>query len=217
MSSFITLEQIKAARSLLNWTQSDLANASGISKPALANFERGIAKPRTETINALQRSLEEAGIEFTDGPGVKVRKNVIEVKILSGEGLKALWSDVYNSLNVGEERLISGVEEEKFVQVVGGEFFDKMMKKFKKKGIVSRTLLLNGDADFRDSSAEYRWVEAAHFSDVPFYVYGNKCAIVVWRPEMQIILIEDKAVANAYRKQFEGIWDIAKIPPKAKK
>lgn len=217
MSSFITLEQIKAARSLLNWTQGDLAKKSGISKPALANFERGIAKPRTETINSLQKALEEDGIEFTDGPGVKIKKNVLEVKVLSGESLKTLWSDVYNTLNAGEERFISGIKEEKFVQAAGGEFFDKMMKKLKKKGVKGKTLLLNGDTDFRDPTAEYRWVDKAHFSDVAFYVYGNKSAIIVWKPEMQIILIENKAVVDAYKKQFDGLWDSAMIPPKASK
>ena len=91
------------------------------------------------------------------------------------------------------------------------------MKKFKKKGISARTLLLNGDNNLKDPTANYRWVDDAHFSDVPFYVYGNKCAIIVWKPEMQIILIENKAVADAYKKQFEGLWKGAKTPTKAKK
>lgn len=212
--TFITLEQIKAARSLLNWTQGDLANASGISKPALANFERGIAKPRTETVTALQRALEEAGVEFIEGPGVKLRKNVLEVKILSGEGLKVLWNDVYNTLNPGDERLIGGVNEEKFLNAVGDDAFDKMMKKFKRKNIKGRTLVLEGDNNFRNPSSQYRWVDESHFTDVTYYVYANKCAIMIWEPEYQIILIENKAMADAYKKQFNKIWENAIVPPK---
>jgi len=213
MTSIITLEQIKAARSLLNWTQQDLASAASISKPALANFERGIVKPRSETINSLQKALEEAGIEFIEGPGVKMRKNILEVKVLSGESIKILWNDIYHTLKSGEKRLVRGLDEERLAKIMGSSY-DQMMKKFKKKNLKGRVLLLKNDRNFRDPSSEYRWINDSHFIDVPIYIYANKCAMIIWEPEPQVILIENKALANAYSQHFNKVWNKAIIPPK---
>ena len=46
----ITFQQVKAARALLGWKQSDLAKASGMSLPAIARLEQGGSSPRFDTI-----------------------------------------------------------------------------------------------------------------------------------------------------------------------
>jgi predicted transcriptional regulator len=72
----LTSEHLRAARALLRWEQTELANRSGVSKPTIARLE---AKPGTisahgPTIAALRSALEQAGIEFlNDGrPGVRL-------------------------------------------------------------------------------------------------------------------------------------------------
>jgi predicted transcriptional regulator len=64
--------QIKAARALVGWKQSDLAKSAGISLTALNNIERGEVDPRSSTLAAIQRALEAAGVEFIPG-GVRLR------------------------------------------------------------------------------------------------------------------------------------------------
>jgi transcriptional regulator with XRE-family HTH domain len=74
----LTPAQIRAARSMLNWKQADLAKKAGLSLTGLNNIERGAADPRASTLVAIQRALEAAGIEFISenggGPGVRLRK-----------------------------------------------------------------------------------------------------------------------------------------------
>jgi len=82
----MTPAQCRAARALLDWTQQKLANAAGIAVSTVAGFERSlrVMGPETnkatthEKIQAIQRALESAGIEFIDengsGAGVKFRK-----------------------------------------------------------------------------------------------------------------------------------------------
>ena len=41
--------------------------------PLVCCIERGLTDPKSSTLAAIQRALEEAGIEFTNGPGVKMR------------------------------------------------------------------------------------------------------------------------------------------------
>jgi transcriptional regulator with XRE-family HTH domain len=77
----ISIRQIKAARSLLGWSQDDLAEKSGVSKPTIGRLESQDGEAvggRQETGTALVTALEKAGIEFIaengGGAGVRMRK-----------------------------------------------------------------------------------------------------------------------------------------------
>lgn len=67
----ITPAQIRAARGLLGWKQTDLASASDVSEASIKNIERGLASPKPRTLAALETSLRAAGVSFVDG-GVKM-------------------------------------------------------------------------------------------------------------------------------------------------
>ncbi|MCJ2012693.1 helix-turn-helix domain-containing protein [Methylobacterium sp. J-076] len=70
--------QLRAARALLGWSQERLAEASGVSIPTIKRLEpgEGLVQTRVDTLDKLRRSLEAAGVEFTNGgePGVKLRR-----------------------------------------------------------------------------------------------------------------------------------------------
>jgi predicted transcriptional regulator len=61
---------------MLGLTQADLAAKAGISKTALIAIETGTSDPKASTLSAIQKALEAAGVEFTNGdqPGVRLRK-----------------------------------------------------------------------------------------------------------------------------------------------
>jgi transcriptional regulator with XRE-family HTH domain len=63
------------ARSALGLGVRELAAAAKVSVDTVARFERGDAL-KERTIEALQRALEAAGVEFTNGdqPGVRLTK-----------------------------------------------------------------------------------------------------------------------------------------------
>ena len=61
----ITPAQVRAARALLDWSQTELARHSGVSVAALRNFERGHSKSMISVNrNAIAQALREAGVEF---------------------------------------------------------------------------------------------------------------------------------------------------------
>jgi transcriptional regulator with XRE-family HTH domain len=70
-----TLLQCRMARAALGWGVRELAAAAKVSTDTVARFERG-DELKERTIDALQRALEAAGIEFTNGdqPGVRLTK-----------------------------------------------------------------------------------------------------------------------------------------------
>lgn len=76
----VSIEQVKAARALVRWSQADLAVASGVSLPTIKRLEAasGNIGGRSATVVAIREALEGAGIQFIfengGGPGVRLRK-----------------------------------------------------------------------------------------------------------------------------------------------
>ena len=75
--SMITSRQIRAARALLGWSQQQLADKAIVSLNAVARLEKGIVDSRISTVQAVQKALVKAGIEFLDadqkGEGVRLK------------------------------------------------------------------------------------------------------------------------------------------------
>ncbi|MBV1865825.1 MAG: helix-turn-helix domain-containing protein [Rhodobacteraceae bacterium] len=73
----VSIEQVKAARALLRWSQIDLAKSSNISIPTIKRLEAGTGEigGRLETAIAIRMALETAGVEFIaeNGGGAGVR------------------------------------------------------------------------------------------------------------------------------------------------
>lgn len=76
----ITPEQSRAARGLLNWSQTQLGQAANLSESTIRDFEKGRRIPSTNNLAAVQRALESVGITFltggdaATGPGVSLRR-----------------------------------------------------------------------------------------------------------------------------------------------
>lgn len=71
----ITGRQLAAARSLLDWSQGQLALAADVDKQTIQNWESGRHLPREDTINRVRKAIEDRGVEFTNGgqPGVRYK------------------------------------------------------------------------------------------------------------------------------------------------
>lgn len=80
----ILSEQIKAARSLLDWDQKELATRAEVGITTVKRLEArpGVIGGTMDTVGRLKNALEAAGIEFIggpgDGPGVRLWKKVTE-------------------------------------------------------------------------------------------------------------------------------------------
>jgi transcriptional regulator with XRE-family HTH domain len=64
--------QCRAARALLDWTQADLVEHSGVAQKTVADFERGLTKLHRRTLTAIVSAFENAGIEFINR-GVRLK------------------------------------------------------------------------------------------------------------------------------------------------
>lgn len=57
-------EQSRAARGWLDWSQDDLAQRANVSNSTVRDFEKGRRTPIGNNLQAIERALTEAGIQF---------------------------------------------------------------------------------------------------------------------------------------------------------
>jgi transcriptional regulator with XRE-family HTH domain len=72
-----SIAQIRAARGLLGWSQTELAQAAKLSEPTVKRFETAQTNVSDAAVAKMVVALEAAGVVFRDngdGPGVHLRK-----------------------------------------------------------------------------------------------------------------------------------------------
>lgn len=142
----------------------------------------------------------------------KAKKQETSVEVYKGKSIvRVVYSDVRNEVEKKPgEILISGVDERKF------EDEDKIaleqhLKKLHKMKCKERILVKEGDTHFmKGPQSVYKWISREFFSPIPVYVYGNKLTTIIWGKPNHAIIIENSDIADAYRKQFNLLWKIAK-------
>ena len=108
--------------------------------------------------------------------------------------------------------LISGVDERKFIEE-DKIALEQHLLRLRKLGCKERVLIKEGDTYFvKGPQTEYRWIEEKSFNPTPIYVYNDKLTTIIWGNPNYAIIIENKNLADAYRKQFNLLWKIAKNP-----
>lgn len=204
----ISAQQIKAARAMLDWTQKDLARLSGISLPTIATIETATANPRAETLTVLRATFENHEIDFLDDPGVRIRREPFGVKVLTGrEGIFKVWKDIEETYVAGGELLLAYLNDREWQPLVEKEL-EPMLQRRKKLSITVRVLVREREDVFHPQFNNCRIIPPSAFAQVPYYVYGNKVAVMKIINPVRIILIENPLVADSFRQQFNFQWEM---------
>jgi hypothetical protein len=214
--------QIRAALAILKWENDELAAAADIGTATAFNVKMGNNQPQPRIRAKIRKALEDQGIEFTDFDGVRRRPEGIDV--LNGpEGLSKFLDGVYEHLKEhGGNVMVTGVLDEQWTKYGGDHILNVHVPRMVKlcserKDIEVLSLCPEGSHKFDyDSYTKYRTQPKQLFDSVPFYVYGDNLAIIIFQaePPPKIIFIRSSVVAQAYRNQFSQLWGLAKEMPK---
>ena len=75
----LSAAQSRAARGLLDWSQTELASRSNLSESTIRDFEKGRRVPSPNNLAAVARAIEAAGLEFIPenggGAGIRFRES----------------------------------------------------------------------------------------------------------------------------------------------
>ena len=203
----ITADQIRAARALKNWSQTDLAERTGLAVPTIANIELGKQMPGKNTIDKIIDAFSIGGIRFTKN-GVEFDKNEI-VSIVGLGKFEHVLFDVIHTLEKkpAKERefLVFSADDTRSSQEEI-ELFDEMLS----KGITHRRIV-SDKAKALHHRYSSKVIADKYFDDKgAVFVFEDKLAFYTAAEgdqEPTTLIITNHRIAETYRKIFSYMWD----------
>lgn len=216
-----TLEQIRAARALLGWSQKDLADRAGLSQTGIARIENGSHKPNSATIEKIAAAFDRADIEFLGTRGVEKRANSFET--WEGQsGLHRFLDDVYETLAVqGGGFCVFNASPQKWVDFMAEDkwrIHKERMEAIKDK-IMGKIIIQRNDMHFwAHDYAEYRWFSGNDYDEnKTLYSYGDRLAFLDFGEQSLVITVMKRAeFAQGFRSLFDAAWQQALRPDQTK-
>jgi len=213
----ITTAQIRGARGLLNWSQSDLSERTGISGTSIGAIESGTTNPRASTLEAIRQAFERNNVEFLGLDGVRMQSEFI--KTYTGTtGFRDFMDHLYDTANVyGGEIVLFNANPANWYKWLGEDWFNDHSKRMQALGdkINFKITSKAGENLFISKDfAEYKWFPEALFNDRALYAYGDNLAFVNFDDKnVSVVVLKQSDFSNAFRVLFNIAWDkVATVP-----
>ncbi|NCC03474.1 MAG: helix-turn-helix domain-containing protein [Proteobacteria bacterium] len=209
----IQATQVKAARALLGLSQEELAIRTGLSITTIRKIENGEISPRSTTMNAIRHAVEDAGWEFIYPEGIRRRQD----SVIIYEGMNStdhFFDDMLDTVRKkGGEIYGSFVSQDMLIRSLGAhdknnaDRLAKLNELACLKGLVAEP----DDMPILLPRFQFKTALKRHMNAVPYFVYGDKQAIVLpdGREHFQYYVILNVAMAQKYRTHFLDLWDDA--------
>lgn len=208
----IAVSQIRAARGLLGWSQKDLAERTGLSQRTITNIETEKNIPNVETLQSIETVIQQAGVDITSN-GVRARRKTVQI-ITDTDVSGRLLDDMFKHVAEHGVRqiLMTGINQELLRGPARARVID-YGRKIRLFGAQERFLVSEAmPCSFMTAAPEqYRGLPRDYFSDkIQTFIYGNNFATLMLNLN-ELHIIRNAQVAEFHRRQFECIWQGAKI------
>lgn len=167
----------------------------------------------------IEPSAKRAHIIIPEDPEGKMRESAIKiikstikefyfekkVKLFYGEnGIKKVFYDI---LTENQPNCVLDSEGQFTKQMP--EFAKWFINQVEKKNIQIRHLVRKGRDIKPSKTTEIRFIKKRTKSHAVINIYSDKVAIILWTKVPEVVVIEDKTVANSLRDYFEILWKSA--------
>jgi transcriptional regulator with XRE-family HTH domain len=203
--------QIKAARALLDWSQDDLAAASGLSVTTVRNLETRSMSLRGTTTNDIRRAIENAGLEFIEPEGIRRRPN--EVKTYQGyDSCDMFFGDMLHTVKEKGGTIISIFQSPEMLAQICSLARNRFERLQQITGHADIKCLLPEFPSF-SLPFDHRVILQQHIGAASYFVYGSKYAIVLaeGNSAFRFIVLDSLNLAQSFRNHFIMLWELA--PP----
>ncbi|MBR6411897.1 MAG: helix-turn-helix transcriptional regulator [Alphaproteobacteria bacterium] len=201
----ISVGQLKAARSLLDWSQADLAAKSGYSLPAINNIERGVYKAHSATINDIIQTFEQNGIQFISS-GVRLENSDFQIKFYEGEdALHYLLTKVGAAFEAEGDLLISGIDET-ILKEKAGDDLKKCLSIIKQKHVQVRVLCHRADKGEVIFPNIKQKIVPDDVPLIPTFIYQGRVALVFLGNPIYVCILYNPSLFKTSVDSFEHLW-----------
>lgn len=206
-----SIEQIRAARALLGWSQKDLAERAGLSQTGIARIENGSSRPTTQTLDLIGAAFRAAYIEFIPD-GVRRMSDIVSIRE-GADCYLAVLDEAFGELAYKNGEMLFWAADERR----SGNAVIEKTRALRRAGVKIEFLIRDRDTFLMGRPEEYRWLDEALFADGDVkMIFSNRvCHLVSWRENLKTITLRDDHMADEERRLFDYFWNHAKRPQKS--
>lgn len=123
---------------------------------------------------------------------------------------RTLIKDILSQLKNEEEVLLIGIDEDVLIKEVEPIYLKQYLNTIKTKNVQERIILKKGSKKMEYSNLKYKELDEQYIGKTAQIIYHNKVALFILGTPYYLIMINNKEIADTFRKQFNLLWSIAK-------
>lgn len=141
----------------------------------------------------------------------ELKKEETKVELHKGKRVyRTLLKDMISTLKKNEEAYLIGIDEALLLREIEPIYLRQYLNSIIMKNIREKIIIINGSKKIRNPNIQYREIDEKYIGNTAQIIYNNKVAIFILGVPYYLIVIENKEVAETYKRQFTLLWDIAK-------
>ncbi len=201
----ITPYQLRAARSMVNLTQGELADLAGVSPDTVADFEADVKTPHKRTVEALWRVLDGKGVELIGARGVALRDDFLTT--IEGDTCYLQFLDLLYQSVRGKEATVL------FFCVDDSRSHPEVVEANNRLRAVARCRYVceHGAPRLDYPPKDYRAIPSRYFRNGLQVIYLDRVATFA-NEQHKVLIVRNATLADTQRALFELVWNTYPVP-----
>jgi sugar-specific transcriptional regulator TrmB len=140
-----------------------------------------------------------------------LKKEETKVELHRGKRVyRVLLKDIVSTLKTNDTVYLVGIDEDVLLQEVEPIYLKQYLNAMKSREIKEKIIIKTGTIKVKNPNLEYKELDSKYIGKTAQIIYNDKVAIFILGSPHYLIVIENKEVAETYKKQFNLLWNIAK-------
>jgi sugar-specific transcriptional regulator TrmB len=162
---------------------------------------------KKEQLTNAQRDIEKI-IPFIKAEEKKADEKNQTVVYSGIQGPKIVLKEILEAGKKGLHHFGFGTDTDPYVKYLPHDL-NNFIEQSKKLKFTQKLIFIKGFKS-PNTEAKVRYLSKEYLFPVRTMIYGSKVAIVDFTKPITTVVIENKQIANSYKKHFEVLWKIAK-------
>lgn len=140
-----------------------------------------------------------------------IAKEETKVELHRGKRVyRTLLKDMVATLNKKETAYLIGIDEDVLLNEVEPIYLKQYLNVIKSKNITEKIIIKPGGKKLKSLNLQYKELDEKYIGKTSQIIYNHKVALFILGTPYYLIIVENKDIAETYRKQFDLLWKIAR-------